>query len=258
MRRHSITAFLLFLIIGSVVVDYFGDRVFVPETERREEALECGGADCEALGPERMEPLVLSPSEACVNAGYLCADLERGESFRVIRFQDDLERIRVRVPLPEHEPPARARELQNAVVRGISTWDGRPFEIVVDTRRRSVLPSDIEIEWVRQLSNNRLGVTRTTVGARGRELYYRVDGLALATRSPRELGRTLDPEQVMLTAAHEMGHVLGLPHSDESRDVMYEFNTARALTNRDYRTLGALYELPRGALIRREAARDGR
>ena len=252
MRRSPITALLLLLIVGAVAYDYFGDRITLPETETREEALACEGEGCEGLSPAEMEPLELPRSEVCGDVGYLCAPLETQETFRIVRLRDDQERIRVRIPLPDHEDPAFARQLQTAVARGIGTWDGRPFEIVIDTRRRSVLPADIEIEWVRQISGNRLGVTRSTVGVRGRELYYQVQGLQLSTRSPSNISRRLDAEQVMLTAAHEMGHVLGLPHSDEPRDVMYEFNTARALTNRDYRTVLALYELPRGAIIVRD------
>ncbi len=56
---------------------------------------------------------------------------------------------------------------------------------------------------------------------------------------------------MLLTAAHEMGHALGLPHSDSDRDVMYPTNTARNLTTRDFRTMEALYRLPNGAKIRR-------
>jgi len=252
MRRNSLTSILLLLIIGGVAFDYFGDRISPPASETREAALECEGESCGPMSAADVAPLELPRSEVCEDVGYLCASLETQETFRVVRFEDDTDRIRVRIPLPDYEDAALARQLQTAVARGIGTWDGRPFEVVIDTRRRSVLPADIEIEWVRQLSGNRLGVTRSTVGVRGRELFYQVQGLQLATRSPSNISRVLDPEQVMLTAAHEMGHVLGLPHSDEPRDVMYEFNTARSLTNRDYRTVLALYELPRGAIITRD------
>jgi predicted Zn-dependent protease len=53
----------------------------------------------------------------------------------------------------------------------------------------------------------------------------------------------------MLTAAHAMGHALGLPHSDSERDVMYPRNTARNLSTRDFGTVDALYRLPNGAKI---------
>jgi predicted Zn-dependent protease len=68
-------------------------------------------------------------------------------------------------------------------------------------------------------------------------------------RSPGNVNSQLAPQQVLLTAAHEMGHALGLPHSDSRRDVMYPTNTARNLSNRDFRTVNALYRLTNGAEI---------
>ena len=76
-------------------------------------------------------------------------------------------------------------------------------------------------------------------------------GLVLATHEPGGGQRELRPEQVELVAAHEMGHALGLPHSDNPRDVMFPQNTATHLTTRDFRTLEALYTLPNGMEIRR-------
>jgi len=72
--------------------------------------------------------------------------------------------------------------------------------------------------------------------------------LQLAITSPFG-GGPVDPNQLRLTAAHEMGHILGLPHSDEPRDVMYPTNTATALTARDHRTLEALYGFEDGTAI---------
>ena len=85
----------------------------------------------------------------------------------------------------------------------------------------------------------------------GGVVQFRVIGLVLATHEPTDSPTELNPKQVELVAAHEMGHALGLPHSDDPRDVMFPENTATRLTNRDYRTLAALYSLPNGAEIRR-------
>ncbi len=82
-------------------------------------------------------------------------------------------------------------------------------------------------------------------------LCAEVESIRLAVRDPggRNYQRTADG--VLLTAAHEMGHALGLSHSDSERDVMYRTNTARSLTPRDFRMLAGLYRLPFLATIKK-------
>ena len=189
---------------------------------------------------------VLRSTDVCVDVGYLCAQVEARGSARILRWPKDTKRLRIRVPLPAGVAPARARELRSAVVRGLQYWHRRPFELVIDTHPTALEEADIEISWG-GLSGNQLGRTEFT-WANGE---FEVQAFALAVRSPGSRYE-LPPEQVLLTAAHEMGHALGLPHSDSERDVMYPTNTAHSLTTRDFRTLHALYELPIGALIERD------
>jgi predicted Zn-dependent protease len=59
---------------------------------------------------------------------------------------------------------------------------------------------------------------------------------------------------VQLTAAHEMGHALGVPHSGSERDVMYPSNTATSLSAQDYRSMEALYDFEDGTEIVRQGA----
>ena len=68
-------------------------------------------------------------------------------------------------------------------------------------------------------------------------------------RADHRSGSPRDPAQVRLTAAHEMGHALGLPHSDSQRDVMYPTTTATSMSARDYRTIEVLYATPDGTVI---------
>ena len=205
----------------------------------------CGGGETLRGPPERV---VLSSTAACVDVGYLCAALETTDSLRLWRWPEDTRRrLRIRVPLPPGMAPQRARELQSAVMRGIQYWQRSPFELVIDTHPTPSGEVDIEISWGGGLYGSQIGLTRT----RSSLDHFEVLGLTLATLSPNsKYPRT--SEDVLLTAAHEMGHALGLPHSDSDRDVMYPMNTAHSLTPRDFRTMEALYRLPNGAKIRKD------
>jgi len=198
-----------------------------------------------------VEEVALTSASVCVDVGYLCAELETTGSQRILRWPADTGRLRIRIPTPQGVAPDRARELQSAVVRGIQYWQRRPFELVIDTHPTPSGRADIEIAWGLGLSGSQLGLTRTRWSLERGKPKFEVLGLTLAMRSPTNSNREISPKQVLLTAAHEMGHALGLPHSDSERDVMYPTNTARNLSTRDFRTVDALYRLPNGAEIRK-------
>jgi len=190
----------------------------------------------------------LRASEICPSAGYLCDGLgERGIS-RVMRWPDTMEEIEVRVPRPDFLDATGARELQAAAVRGILAWQGSPFPVRI-TRSERPGSEDFAVSWSRHLNETELGRTGTRWERRGGVNGMEVTEFVLTTHVPGSSARLLDPRQVQLTAAHEMGHALGLPHSDDDRDLMYPTNTATRLTTRDYLVMEALYGLENGAEI---------
>lgn len=210
------------------------------------------GADFAEAGPAagggfRIDTVAFDAA-ACSDAGYLCEGLAAEGESRAIRWPDGTGALTVRVPAPDGVDAASARALQRQAAAGIREWQGRPLPLTVTTSR-SGPPADVEVRWVRALDGGRVGeaTVRWQVGPRGAELA--VMDFVLATHTPE--GRPLDPGRLRLTAAHEMGHVLGLPHSDDPADVMYRFNTATRLTYRDFRTLEVLYDLPAGARVER-------
>ena len=214
-------------------------------------------SECQALlaanasaPPPEPEDVVLAAETACVNAGYLCAEVEESGFLQILRWQETTELIRVLVPEPEFASPQRRLELQRAAIRGIRAWHGHPFPLSIRTRDRGEA-TDVRIEWRQVLEDGRLGRAEIQWIREGEEIRINVLGLSLATRLPGGPGIELTPRQVELVAAHEMGHVLGLPHSDDRRDLMYPESTASQLSARDFRTLNALYGLPNGAQIRR-------
>jgi predicted Zn-dependent protease len=204
----------------------------------------------EATGSPDSTTAVLAAEEVCTRVGYLCADVERAGELRILRWPENTRSLRVWIPEPEHLSPASAREFQRAAARGIQVWHNHPFPLTINTRSRSENP-DIVLEWVFSLGGNRLGQARMEWSKVGEEVRVRIPSLSLVTHHPASPGVELTPDQILLVAAHEMGHALGLPHSDDQRDLMYPQNTAWRPTARDYRTMEAVYRMPNGALIRR-------
>ena len=257
-KPGSAKSVLLLMVLFGVLSVIVSRRISSPDVSTDGGIMAAPGA--ESASPDSHDPEGspapvgggprLDAATVCVNVGYLCAQVEESGTMQILRWPDDTGVIRVRVPLPEHEPSAQAREFQRAAIRGIQAWQGHPFDLSIQGRSRED-PADIVVTWHQQIGGSRLGQASIQWIRRGSEITMRVDGLLLATRSPYDAQRQLSPRQVELVAAHEMGHALGLPHSDDRRDVMYPQNTASHLTNRDYRTMVAVYEIPNGAVIQR-------
>lgn len=190
-------------------------------------------------------PPALAAADVCIDAGYLCAGLDDAESVRFQRWKGHEGTLVVHIPPPEGLTGGDARALQRAAAQGVRAWNDQPFPILVDLRGDR--NPHFAVRWGRY-GGTRLGVTRTTWSpATG----LVVDFIELGTFAPGTRGQAADPRQVRLTAAHEMGHALGLPHSDSPRDVMYPTNTATSMSAQDYRSVEVLYELPDGTSVTR-------
>ncbi len=187
---------------------------------------------------------IVHARDVCPGTGYLCAGLARDGHVLIHHWTDFSGTIVVHVPLPTGESTTDARSLRRAAEAGLRAWNGQPFPVLVD--EGGTRPANFSVTWVRSLGGKRIGLAHTQwSNVRG----LRAISIQLVTRDPLDPTRVLDPRQVQLAAAHEMGHALGLSHSDSERDVMYPSNTATALSAQDYRTMEALYALKDGTEI---------
>jgi predicted Zn-dependent protease len=220
---------------------------------------EAAGSDAGVDGGRALSDLRIPAWEACGEVGYLCAQLLDSASFRVLRWPDRVKELSIRVPLPDvggGVDPERARRMQEAAVRGIRVWDGLPLRLVVNDASEE--SPDIVVEWVRQLPGSQVGLTRIRwIQVFGRSLFS-IPSIQIATHNPGRRALPQTPGEVQVVAVHEMGHALGLPHSDQAGDVMFSSNAARPLSIRDRRTVRALYRLPVGATVFRNQAPPAR
>lgn len=235
-----------------------------------------GAIACPEAALEEGVGETLQAAEVCLGAGYLCAGRS---AFQVARWPLDQGRLRVRVRLPDFVDEASAGELRQAAIDGIMEWDGHPFPIVIDAGEFTLRFWDIGVVWSQGMYNDAGGLARIAVRPEGKRIAFAVDGLSVvvprvAAGAERVLTDSSDPDAVMeqlkamasgqemgpamlaqikATAMHEMGHALGLMHSDSQGDIMFP-RFERGVTQvrasaRDLRTVDALYALPNGAMV---------
>jgi hypothetical protein len=156
------------------------------------------------------------------------------------RWPDRVDRP-LTVYLPEGTVHGFSYAMSEATKNAFGRWE-RVAEIPV--RFRFVNDSahaDVQVRWIESFSMRRTGQA---------DLVWRRDGwllsgtLTLATHTPE--GDLLTSDAVYTVALHEIGHLLGLDHSDDSADVMYQSTEIHDITARDRRTARTLYGIPPG------------
>ncbi|MCL7960187.1 MAG: matrixin family metalloprotease [marine benthic group bacterium] len=135
------------------------------------------------------------------------------------------------------EPPPERPHFWDQTVRAMATWNevgGVPLRF---QRTRSAQSPDVEFRWIRQFEAHQAGTTDWETDGEG---WLSSAVVTLATQ--HEGGTSMSDEFVLLVALHELGHVIGLPHSDDPSDVMHPGNRNMALSDRDVRSARQLYE----------------
>ena len=133
--------------------------------------------------------------------------------------------------------------LELAVRRAFDRWERVGAIPVTFQRIRDSTLAEVHVHWIRSFQINRSGQA---------DVYWDSDGwirkatLTLATHAIN--GRPTGSDILYTVALHEIGHLLGLVHSDQPGDLMYPVTTASDLTARDRRSARLLYALPPGSV----------
>lgn len=172
---------------------------------------------------------------------YLPAMLVEGDS--MLKRWPERMTTPLAVYLPDGDVPGATADMREAVRRAFVRWErvgAIPvrFQFVADPTRAEVV-----VRWIERFPIRRAGQADIQWS---REGWILRSSLTLATHTTD--GFPLNEDAVYTVALHEIGHLLGLGHSDDARDVMYPSTDVHDITPRDRHTARLLYAVPPGSL----------
>ena len=135
------------------------------------------------------------------------------------------------------DPPAGRPGFWSETVRALEVWNAVGGVPLVFRQTGHAQAADVEFRWIRRFGAHQAGTTDWETDGEG---WLSSAVVTLATE--HEDGTPMSDEFLRLVAVHEVGHVIGLPHSDDPRNVMHPGNRNLSLSDHDIWSARQLYE----------------
>ena len=138
--------------------------------------------------------------------------------------------------------PGWNADFTSAVRDAFSTWSSAGIPVRFDFIRDSA-SAEIHVRFTEHLAN---GISGKTVWSRDATWWLVSSDIALALGHPS--GGNVTPPQMRAIALHEVGHLLGLDHTESADNIMSSRVRVRELSDADKATAVLLYSVPAGTL----------
>jgi len=99
------------------------------------------------------------------------------------------------------------------------------------------------VVWVDKFDMPISGRTRWT-----RDQHWWIVGSSIEVALHHQSGTPLEPEAIYVITLHEIGHVLGLDHTQDDRNIMAARVRVRDLSPADEHTAQLVYSIPPGSV----------